>query len=366
MMNSDISSQYLAWAKLNSDAQFNLATSGVIAYPIAELPIRIEDIEIGGTWPYGHKPLMERLAAKTGVSEDCLVYTIGTSMANYIALTALVHRGDEVLVEKPTYGPLLTILNHLDAKVERFERRADHGFRLGLGELERRITPKTRLIILCNLHNPSSSLADENTISQVGEMAAKVGARVLVDEVYLETLFDTPWRSAFHLGTNFIVTSSLTKAYGLSGIRCGWILAQPDLVQEMWPIVDFTYGIPAHPAECIGVVALDNIDRIRDRARKLLDTNRAMVNEFLAAHPQLVCEPNQFGTTIFPRLRSGRTTDFVALLREKFDTSVVPGEFFEQEQHFRLGFCGTTESLRGGLERIGSALEVFSAQLSHR
>jgi len=65
-------------------------------------------------------------------------------------------------------------------------------------------------------------------------------------------------------------------------------------------------------------------------------------------------------------LRSGRTTDFVALLREKFDTSVVPGEFFEQEQHFRLGFCGTTESLRGGLERIGSALEVFSAQLSHR
>jgi len=240
MMNSDISSQYLAWAKLNSDAQFNLATSGVIAYPIAELPIRIEDIEIGGTWPYGHKPLMERLAAKTGVSEDCLVYTIGTSMANYIALTALVHRGDEVLVEKPTYGPLLTILNHLDAKVERFERRADHGFRLGLGELERRITPKTRLIILCNLHNPSSSLADENTIRQVGEMAAKVGARVLVDEVYLETLFDTPWRSAFHLGTNFIVTSSLTKAYGLVGFdvdgswpnptwsrRCGRSLISP-------------------------------------------------------------------------------------------------------------------------------------------
>ena len=88
-------------------------------------------------------------------------------------------------------------------------------------------------------------------------MAAKVGARVLVDEVYLETLFDQPWRSAFHLGPNFVVTSSLTKAYGLSGIRCGWILAQPDLVQRMWQIVDFTYGSPVHPAELLAVIALE-------------------------------------------------------------------------------------------------------------
>ncbi len=352
--------RYMAWAKQKSDALFNLATSGVPAYPMADLPIRIEDIEIGGSWPYGYKPLMERLSAKTGVAEDCLVYTIGTSMANFVALTALVHRGDEVLIEKPTYDPLLTILHHIGAKIERFERRADHGFRLGLGELERRITPKTRLIVLCNLHNPSSTLTDDASLRQVGEMAAKVGAQVLVDEVYLETLFDQPWRSSFHLGPNFVITSSLTKAYGLSGIRCGWILAQPEFVQQMWEIIDYTYGIPAHPAACIGVVALDHLDLMRNRARTLLDTNRALVNDFLKSHPQLVCEPNQFGTTIFPRLRTGRTSDFVTLLRDKFETSVVPGEFFEQDQHFRLGFCGDTETLRGGLERLDAALEAFS------
>ena len=349
-------SRYLAWAKLRSSARFNLAISGVEDYPLAELPVRMEDLEIGGTDAYGYAPLMERLAAKAGVAQECVVYTFGTSMANFLALSALVHRGEEVLVERPTYDPLLAILDHLGAKVTRFERRPEKGFRIGLGELERRITQNTRLVVLCNLHNPSSAFSDEDTMRQVGEMANKAGARVLVDEVYLESVFDQPWRSAFHLGANFVVTSSLTKAYGLSGIRCGWVLADPELVQRMWQIVDFTYGSPVHPAELLAIVALDNLDRVRERARTLLNTNRALVNDFLKQHPELDCEPSRVGTTIFPRLKTGNAGEFVTRLWEEFETSVVPGEFFEAPQHFRMGLCGATESLKEGLERIGSAL----------
>lgn len=355
----EAASRYLAWAKLHSNARFNLAASGVMDYPLGDLPVHIEDLEIGGTGPYGYPPLVDRLATKAEVPKECVVYTFGTSMANFIALTALVQRGDEVLIERPTYDPLLTVLDHIGVKLSRFERLPEKGFKLGLGELERRITPQTRLVVLCNLHNPSGAFADENTMRQVGEMAAKVGARVLVDEVYLETLFDQPWRSAFHLGSNFIITSSLTKAYGLSGIRCGWILAQPELVQRMWQITDFTYGSPVHPAELLGVIALDNLGRVRDRARALLEPNRTLVNEFLAKHPDLDCEPSRFGTTVFPRLQVGRATDFVKLLREQFETSVVPGEFFEQPQHLRIGFCGATESVREGLERMSDALKAF-------
>ena len=358
-LRSDAVSHYLAWAKLHSNARFNLAASGVLDCPLAELPVNLEELEIGGTGPYGYQPLMERLAAKAGVPKECVVYTLGASMANFVALTALVHRGDEVLIERPTYDPLLTILDHIGAKVGRFERLAEKGFKLGLGELERKLTPQTRLVILCNLHNPSSAFTDDSCMRQAGEMAAKVGARVLVDEVYLETLFDQPWRSAFHLGANFVITSSLTKAYGLSGIRCGWILAQQELVQRMWQVIDFTYGSPVHPAELLAVIALDNLDRVRHRARALLETNRVLVNEFLARHPDLDCEPSRFGTTVFPRLRLGCTAEFVGILREQFETSVVPGEFFEQPQHFRIGFCGATETVRGGLERLSAALEVF-------
>jgi aspartate/methionine/tyrosine aminotransferase len=352
-------SRYLAWAKLQSSVRFNLAASGVLDYPLSELPVRIGDLEIGGTGPYGYPPLMERLAAKAGVPPECMVYTLGTSMANFVGLTALVHPGDEVLIERPTYDPLLAILDHIGAEVNRFERPAERGFQLDLGELERKITLDTRLVILCNLHNPSSTFTDETTMRQVGAIASKVGARVLVDEVYLETLFDQPWRSAFHLGPNFVITSSLTKAYGLSGIRCGWILAQPELAQRMWQVVDFTYGSPVHPAELLAMIVLDNLDRVRNRARTLLETNRLLVNQFLSKHPQLDCEPSRFGTTIFPRLRTGRTAEFVSVLREQFETSVVPGEFFEQPQHFRIGICRDTETVRGGLDRLTSALQTF-------
>jgi aspartate/methionine/tyrosine aminotransferase len=352
-------SRYMEWAKLHSTARFNLAVSGVPDYPLAGLPVQLADLEIGGTGPYGYAPLMQRIAAKAAVPENCVVYTLGTSMANYVALTALVRAGDEVLIEQPTYDPLLTVLDHLGAKVRRFERPAANGFRVSLDELERQITPDVRLVVLCNLHNPSSAFTDEATMRHVGEIAAKVGARVLVDEVYLETLFDQAWHSSFHLGTNFVATSSLTKAYGLSGIRCGWILAQPELVQRMWQIIDFTYASPVHPAERLAVVALDNLHSIRDSVRLRLETNRALVNNFLAAHPELDCEPSQFGTTVFPRLTTGGTTSFIHYLREQYETSVVPGSFFEQPEHFRLGFCGSTATLKDGLERLDVALKAF-------
>jgi len=358
-LRTEAVSRYLAWAKLHSNARFNLAASGVLDYPLAELPVQIKDLQLGGTGPYGYEPLMDRLAKKAGVTRECVVYTLGASMANFVALTALVRGGDEVLVEQPTYDPLLAILDHLGAKVCRFERHAADGFTLKVEELGRKLTPQTRLVVLCNLHNPSSAFTDENTMREVGAMAARCGARVLVDEVYLETLYEHRWRSAFQLGSNFVVTSSLTKAYGLSGIRCGWILAEPELARRMWQVVDFTYGSPVHPAELLAIIALDNLTRIGERARALLEANRVLLNEFLTGHPELDCGLSRFGTTVFPRFRKGSTAQLVKTLRDPFDTSVVPGEFFERPEHFRIGFCGATETVRGGLERLEAALETF-------
>jgi len=144
-----------------------------------------------------------------------------------------------------------------------------------------------------------------------------------------------------------------------SGIRCGWILAQPELVRRVWQIVDFTYGSPFHPAELLAVIALDSLDHVRDRARALLGPNRALMNDFLAQHPELDCEASQFGTMVFPRLKVGSAEEFVTMLREQFETSVVPGNFFDHPQYFRIGFCGATEMVRGGLERLSAAPDAF-------
>src|SRR5262249_33990062 len=163
---------------------------------------------------------------------DCVVQSVGTSMANHLAMATVLERGDEVLIEHPVYDPLLNVARYLGAEIRRFYRRFEDGFRLDVEEIKRNLTAHTRLIVLTNLHNPSGVLTDNETLRQVGDLARSVGARVLVDEVYLEIMYEQQQDSAFRLGAEFIITSSLTKAYGLSGLRCGWILAEPQLARR--------------------------------------------------------------------------------------------------------------------------------------
>ena len=271
-------SPYMEFAKLSSDAKYNLATSWIMSYPLAELPVKIEDLEINGTGPYGYRPLVERIARYNGVSAECVMTAAGTSFANHLAMAASFDPGDEVLIEHPTYELLESTALYLGADLTRFERRFEEGFRLDPNEVERHISPRTRLIIVTNLHNPSGNYADENTIRAVGEIAKSHGARVLVDEVYLESFYENRPKPAFHYGEHFLVTSSLTKAFGLSGIRCGWVLCSLQLAHRMWRINDLYAATPAHPAELISVIALEHLDKVAARAKALLEVNCKALN----------------------------------------------------------------------------------------
>jgi aspartate/methionine/tyrosine aminotransferase len=350
-------SEYIEWAKTRSQAKFNLATSGVANYSLADLPVRLEDIEISGPSWYGYEPLQRALAAKCGVATENVVAAIGTSMANHLAMAAVLNQGDDVLIERPTYDPIIGIAHYLGANVNRLERRFENDFRVEPSAVERAITPRTRLIVLTNLHNPSSALIDIDTLREIGGIARRVGARVLVDEVYLEALFDQPPPFAFHIGEEFITTSSLTKAYGLSGLRCGWIVAEPELAKQIWRLNDLFGNIPAHPAERLSVIALKNLDSIRARARTLLATNRRLLDQFLDSRDDLETLRPGLGTVVFPRLKRGRVNELCAALGEKYQTTVVPGRFFEMPEHIRIGIGCQTDMLGEGLERLGAALD---------
>ncbi len=355
-MRSQSGSPYMEFAKLRTGAKFNLAASGVMTYPLAGLPVRLQDLEINGSTAYGYQPLQERLAKLNGVAPECVVAATGTSMANHLAMAATVEPGDEVLVEHPTYELLVTTLQYLGASVRYFERSRD-GFCIDPAEVERQITPNTKLIVITNLHNPTGVMAEEETLRVVGDIAKDHNALVLVDEVYLEAMFDQRPPPALHLGENFLVTSSLTKAYGLSGLRCGWVLAPPELAQRMWRINDL-YGVKAaHPAELLSVIALDNLHQVASRAKRLLDTNRRILDAFLASRSDLeYCRP-EFGTIIFPKLSRGNVDELVRMLMEKYETDVVPGRYFDMPQHFRVGIGGDPEMTREGLNRLGLALD---------
>jgi len=281
----------------------------------------------------------------------------GTTFANHLAMAALIKPGDEVLFEHPAYEPMLAVARYLGASVKRFSRTFENGFRIVLEELESLAGNSTRLIVITNLHNPSGVLIDDATLKQVGEIARRVGARVLVDEVYIETLFEELPRTSFHLGNEFVVTSSLTKTFGLSGLRCGWIFAEPELARRMWLLNDLFAATAVHAGERLSVIAMQQLPEIAERSKQLLDRNRQLLNDFLDTREDLEVIRPEFGTVMFPRVRRGTADELCRLLREKYETSAVPGSFFEMPAHFRVGISGDTDSLNAGLERLGKALD---------
>jgi len=358
----EIRSVYIEWAKLRSGARYELATSDVQHFPMRELKVRAEDLEITGTDGYGYEPLQERLAARAGVGVENVVHAQGTSMANHLAMAALVEADDEVLVEEPGYEAIVSAAQYLGARVRRFPRKFEAGFQVDPREVERAITPRTRMVAITNLHNPSGVKTPDSVLKMVGEIARSIGAHVLVDEVYAEACFDAPVQAAFHLGPNFISTSSLTKAYGLSGLRCGWIIAAPALATRMWRLNDLFGVVAAHPAELLSVAALDQLGEIAARAKKLIETNRAILKSFLDSRKELVTIWPEAGAIAFPQLASGHVDGFCQLLREKYETSVVPGRFFDAPEHFRIGVGGETEMVREGLARVGKALDEIASK----
>src|SRR5215470_9018929 len=308
-------SEYMHWSKTQSRARFNLATSGVAAFPLRELPVDLRTLEINGDSSYGYEPLQKAIATHQGIDPECVVESAGTSMANHLAMAAIIEPGDEVLIEHPAYGPILDTARYLEANVKRFARTSDTGWIIDSGEILRAITPKTRLIVITNLHNPTSALTPEWVLREVGEIAGSVGALVLVDEVYLDAVYQGTPRTSFHLGPEFVVTSSLTKVYGVSGLRCGWILARPDLAWKMRRLNDLYSATPVHPGELLSVVVFQHLDLLRERARRIVEADRELLRDFLEQKSSVSAVETNWGTTLFPRLINGNADAFLDRLR---------------------------------------------------
>jgi aspartate/methionine/tyrosine aminotransferase len=349
-------SPYMHWAKFKPPARYSLTMSEVPHFRMDSLPITIADLDLDGGSHPRYRPLREAIATRYGVAIDNVVAADGTSMANLLAMATLIAPGDEVLIEHPTYELLLGAASFLGAEIKRFERNPTDAFRLDPESVKDRMSKRTRLIVITNLHNPSSALADENELKQVGELAAQVGARVLVDEVYLDSAAP-PRRTAVHLGPQFVCTSSLTKAYGLSGLRCGWILAEPELAERMWRLNDLFGVNQAHPAERLACVAFQHIHAVIGGNPDLLARNRQRWNDFVGSRDDLDCMPAEHGITAFPRWTGGDSERLDARLHENYDAAVVPGRWFEMPDRFRVGFGLPTEDLDEALNRLGAALD---------
>jgi aspartate/methionine/tyrosine aminotransferase len=347
---------YLEWAKKRPSPRFDLAGSNIQGCSIDDIEGAGDALNLTGHNDDGYGPLVEAIAARYRVSPEWVATANGAAGANFQVCAAVLEPGDDVLVERPGYDPLLGAPRMLGANVIRFDRHFEDGYALDPDRVAHALTPRTRLIIISSPHNPTGARADRTALAAVGQMARSVGARVLVDEVYLDAA-GMDLDPAALMNEVFVSTSSLTKSYGLSALRCGWSLASPDLTERIRRARDIVDGNGSIVAERLATLAFAQLDRLTARANALLAANGTLMREFFRSHPELEIAVHERATVAFPRIHGlDDTSRFADRLVADYHTAVVPGRFFEAPRHIRMGLGGPTEKLRGGLDAIAAAL----------
>lgn len=354
----------MVWAKTRTPAEIDLAGSNLMPCGLNDLPGAADALLLTAPNDNGFAPLRVAIGAHLGVPDSRVVTATGCSGANFLAIAALVGAGDDVLVEQPGYDPLVGACVLLGARVIRFSRTFARGFGIDLDEVRARLTPRTRLIIVTTPHNPSGTSLDRATLAELAELAESVGAHVLVDEVYLDAVnlggYAGRVESATTVDGPVIVTSSLTKSYGLNGLRCGWAVASPAVVERLWRVRDLVEVIGSAPSDHLSTLAFSQMPHLQARTRSIVRANLTLAREFAAAHPMLELTGPPAATVIFPRLRGvSDTSGFVQHLAAEYGVAVASGHYFDAPDHIRISLAGATATLTEGLSRLSRALAAL-------
>ncbi len=351
-------SPYVRWSKAQPAAAFDLSGSSVLACPLDDLELPPGVLSLSGSNEDGFPPLRQAIADRYGVAEARVATATGTSGANFLVCAALLQPGDDVLVERPAYDPLLAVPRPARCGGHQIRARVHDGYALDPDRVRRALTPRTRLIVLTVPHNPTGAAASHEALAEIGRIAEAAGALVLVDEVYLDA-WGTGLPPAATRADVFISTSSLTKSYGLGSLRCGWSLSAPAIAERIRRARDVVDSNSSVLTERVAAAAFGRLDALGARARHLLDENHQAFRDILGTAADLEFAGPAAGTVTFPRLREAADSSrFCARLRAERATAVVPGQFFEAPAHFRIGLGGAPQPTRQGLMAIAEALEA--------
>ncbi|MEO5821315.1 MAG: pyridoxal phosphate-dependent aminotransferase [Vicinamibacteraceae bacterium] len=360
---------YLAWARSRPAARYDLAASDLLPVTAHEWPAMCVPAGDDGDGDGAdlEAALAAAIAAHAGVSRDRVVTAVGASGANFLALAALVRPGDAVLVEDPGHLPLAAACRLFGAEVVALPRRAPDGYTVEAEAIAAALTRRTRLVVLSRPHNPSGALLGTRALEAIADVAERARVHVLVDEVYLDTLGGASLAPAAVVSERFISTSSLTKAYGLVGVRCGWALAAPGVAARM-RAARAVVAPAAARSSGLALRAFADLALLADRARRIIVSNRSHLERRLAGRDDLAWMAPGGGTVAFPRLL--RVTDvdaFVDRLLVEHHTAVIPGRFFGHPQHVRVAFGTGAEELARGLDALATALDAAAhVETAHR
>jgi len=351
--------------------EYNLSESGVhpmkVEDLLADAPDRAALLAQELIYPQsnGTIALRERIAAMyPGATVDHIEVTNGGSEANFVTLWHLVEPGDDVVVMVPNYGQTLGLAEAFGGRMVPWPLRFDDAgqrWAVDLDALERLVTPRTPVIIICNPNNQTGARFGDADLDGICRLAARVGAWLVSDEIYRGAELDgveTP--SVWGRYERVIVTSGLSKAYGLPGLRIGWVASTPELVANTWSYHDYTTIGPGALSDFLARTALQPAVRARilQRTRTILRTNLPVTRAWLDAHAdRFSYVPPDAGAIVYAKYRDPiNSTELVDRLRVEKSVLIVPGDHFGMDGYLRIGYGCELRYLRDGLDRLAALL----------
>ena len=345
--------------KYEASALYDLTTTCISPLCINDLPFSKEifDLKLG----YGDKTGSEILNSSIQTlyeRDQSKNVTHGAIGANQLVFLSLLEKGDEVVSVVPTYQQHYSIPEALGCRVKLYFLKEENFWLPDLEELEKIITPDTKLLCLNNPNNPTGAVIPDRMLEKIVEIARKNNVWILSDEVYRGlNLIGKPYsKSIADIYEKGISVGSMSKTYSLPGLRVGWVAARADLVNEINHQRQYNTISVSAPDDYFSAVALENKDFIQERNFKIMNVGVNILNNWLKNTPEVRCILPKGGTTVLLKYNLDLPSrDFCKKLQAETGVALLPGETMEMEGYVRLGFCA--ENLETALEKLGYFLK---------
>ncbi|MCX6217017.1 MAG: aminotransferase class I/II-fold pyridoxal phosphate-dependent enzyme [Spirosoma sp.] len=348
-----------------STIRYNLAESSIRDIPLGELNLNLNDLVLSYGHHRGHPDLLDCIASESTVltPADVLVCS-GAASALFVVATTLLSEHDHLIVVRPNYATNLETPRAINCEMSLIDLTFDEQFALNIEQVRQAIQPTTRLISITNPHNPTGTVIPETVLNELVALAEAYNCYLLVDETYRYLNFQTPLLPYLAQKSKHVISvSSLSKAFGVPGIRIGWIICRDaSLMHRFLAAKEQIMITNSVVDEQIALHVLQHQASQLAEAHQHIRTNFALTQQFFAQTPYLEWVEPTAGVVCFPRLKAGyslNTDNFYQSLYSAYQTIVGPGHWFEQDKiYMRVGFgYPTTDELRTGLQNIERCLE---------
>lgn len=344
------------------NVKFNLTESSFRDAVLGDLNLDLSKLVLCYGDHLGHPELRKLLAAEYGVSPGDVLLTVGAAHALFLVSTSLLEKGDRLLVERPNYATNIETPRAIGAAIDFYELTFEGGYRLDVEKFASMIRPETKLVSVTTPHNPTGVVLSEADLGKLVEITGMKGCTLLVDETYRDMAFGNPTPFAASLAPHVVSVCSLSKTYGLPGIRLGWLVSKdPKRMETFLAAKEQTVIAGSVLDETVGYEYLRSRANHFPAIQSKIRAHHGILESFYTEERRLERVPTEGGVVSFPRIRKDADVNvekFYEILNGKYRTFVGPGHWFEQERRsMRIGFgWPTTDELRGGLANLSKAL----------